>query len=117
MSLLDLYIGRTILQQALLVMAVLVGLFTFVIFMDVFINSTNVISMCHHLPQISYYETGGFVTVNVRVFVTPDSLPKIVTFVFLVTVTSFGTISKACPALTVVVEKLATELTVVFGTI
>ncbi len=34
MSLLDLYIGRTILQQALLVMAVLVGLFTFVIFMD-----------------------------------------------------------------------------------
>ena len=34
MSLLDLYIGRTIVHQALLVMAVLVGLFALVIFID-----------------------------------------------------------------------------------
>ena len=34
MSLLDLYIGRTIVHQALLVMAVLVGLFALVIFND-----------------------------------------------------------------------------------
>ncbi|MEE2612050.1 MAG: LptF/LptG family permease, partial [Pseudomonadota bacterium] len=34
MSLLDLYIGRTIVHQALVVMAVLVGLFALVIFID-----------------------------------------------------------------------------------
>jgi hypothetical protein len=48
------------------------------------------------------------------VFVTPDSLPKIVTFVFLVAVTSFGLITKVNPALTIVDEKLTRGFAVMF---
>ena len=65
MSLLDLYIGRTIVHQALLVMAVLVGLFALVIFVD----------------QIDDIGSGDYGVIQAFIFVGL-SVPRIVYEVF-----------------------------------